>query len=275
VSASDPLIIFTDLDGSFLDHVTYSFAESLPALKAAAARSVPVVFCSSKTRPEVEVIRQQTGIEDPFVVENGGAIYVPRGYFPFTIEESIRRDAFDVVQLGTPYSVLVDVLRRIRDEIGGTLVGFSDMTREEIAADCGLPLAEAGRAKDREYDEPFTCADVDPEELVRKIEWAGLHCSVGGRYYHIHGENDKGRAVRILNGLFAKACGTIFTVGLGDSMNDLPMLESVDLPVLLQKPGGRYDRTVVRRLPGVRLAGGIGPSGWRVAVQQILAETSS
>jgi mannosyl-3-phosphoglycerate phosphatase len=46
-------IIYTDLDGTFLDHRTYSCAESLPALRAATAQGTPIVFCSSKTRAEV------------------------------------------------------------------------------------------------------------------------------------------------------------------------------------------------------------------------------
>ena len=71
----------------------------------------------------------------------------------------------------------------------------------------------------------------------------------GGRFYHLMGANDKGNrepATR-LNGigrLEQQKGRTLVTVGLGDSLNDLPMLESVDYPILIQKPNGSYDQDV-------------------------------
>ena len=272
---ADKMIIYTDLDGTFLDHETYSYAESLPALQAAAAKAIPIVFCSSKTRAEIEVIRQSTSVRDPFIVENGGAVYVPAGYFPFHIEGSIRRGDFDVIELGTPYSQLVATLDSLGSDFLCNIVGFNDMTVEEVACNCGLTLAEAQRAKDREYDEAFEIIDADPhvvKVVLQRIEEAGLHYTIGGRYYHLLGDNDKGRAIKILNGLFKKAHGTIFTIGLGDSLNDLPMLEAVDDPVLVKKVDGHHDQAIIQRLPRVRLVNRVGPQGWRTAVMMILAE---
>lgn len=277
MTAQAKMIIYTDLDGTFLDPRTYSCAESLPALRAAQARGIPVVFCSSKTRAEMEVIRQYALVRDPFIVENGGAIYVPWDYFPFSLDGSVYRAGFQVIELGTPYLRLVETLRRLREEVPCRLIGFNDMTADEVAADCGLTQAEARRAKQREYDEAFKIFGPNPSVIQRlrhKIEAAGLRLTVGGRYYHLLGENDKGRAVNLLNDLFRKAHRAIFTVGLGDSLNDLPMLQVVDLPVLVQKPEGHYDSTVVERLPRVRRAKGVGPRGWRTAVMDILAETA-
>jgi mannosyl-3-phosphoglycerate phosphatase len=61
-------------------------------------------------------------------------------------------------------------------------------------------------------------------------------------------------------------------VGLGDSLNDLPMLQVVDFPILVQKPDAQYDEDVRRRLPGVHLAEGVGPKGWSLAVKKILED---
>jgi predicted mannosyl-3-phosphoglycerate phosphatase (HAD superfamily) len=82
-------IIYTNLDGTFLNEKNYSFLESLPALRAAQARDIPVIFCSSKTRAEIEHLRRAAEVNDPFIVENGGADYVPEGYFPFTIDDRL------------------------------------------------------------------------------------------------------------------------------------------------------------------------------------------
>jgi mannosyl-3-phosphoglycerate phosphatase len=149
------LVLFTDLDGTFLDGRTYSFDESLPASREAKHRGVPVVYVSSKTRAEIEEIRAATGVGDPFIVENGGAVYVPMGYFPFEIDRSTRRDGYDVIELGVPYQRLVAALDDIRERLDLPLVGFSDLTEEEVAALTGLPPSTAALAKRREWDEPF------------------------------------------------------------------------------------------------------------------------
>ena len=75
------LVIFTDLDGTLLD-AAYSFLPAAPALEAVRRTSVPLVICSSKTRREIESYRIRLGNHDPFIAENGGAVYVPEGYFP-------------------------------------------------------------------------------------------------------------------------------------------------------------------------------------------------
>jgi mannosyl-3-phosphoglycerate phosphatase len=275
MTPSDKMIIYTDLDGTFLDHETYSHAESLPALRTATSKAIPIVFCSSKTRAEIEVIRQETAVRDPFIVENGGAIYVPVDYFPLGIDGSIRRGEFEVIELGTAYSTLVETLDRLGEDFLCHIVGFNDLTVEEVAYNCGLTWAEARRAKNREYDEAFEIIDTDPhvvQPVLQRIEETGLRYTIGGRYYHLLGDNDKGRAIKILNELFVKAYGAIFTVGLGDSLNDLPMLEVVDLPVLVKKVDGYHDRAVIERLPRIHLVNGIGPRGWSTAVMMILAE---
>jgi mannosyl-3-phosphoglycerate phosphatase len=213
-------------------------------------------------------------VRDSFIVENGGAIYAPRDYFPFDISDSVQRDGYTVIEFGTPYLKLVEALWRLRETHACRLLGFNEMTETEMAADCGLTMAEARRAKRREYDEAFKFIDTEPHKIgavLLGIEQAGLHYSKGGRYYHLHGDNDKGRAVTLLNSLFKDLDGPIFTIGLGDSPNDLPMLQVVDLPILVKKPDGRYDSVVQNRLPHVRLADGVGPQGWKKAVMEVLS----
>ena len=66
------LVIFSDLDGSLLNHSDYSYSEARPALERVIRNQVPLIFVTSKTRPEVEVLHREMQIEEPFVVENGG-----------------------------------------------------------------------------------------------------------------------------------------------------------------------------------------------------------
>ncbi len=111
-------VVFTDLDGTLLDRATYSYAAALPAVKLLLSRKIPIVFCSAKTRAEQEVYRSRLNIPDPFIVENGGAIFIPRGYFPFDFEHDLDLDEYLVIELGTSYRELRAALESLRDEQG-------------------------------------------------------------------------------------------------------------------------------------------------------------
>jgi len=270
-------ILYSDLDGTFLDHHTYSWREAAPALAAALARSVPLVFCSSKTQAEIRHIREAASVGDPFIAENGAAVFIPAGYFSSAVPGAVRRGSFEVIELGTPYAMLVEVLRRVREGLSCRVVGFSDLSEAELAADCGLSMEEARRAKQRGYDEAFKVLEAGPADLERllgRIREAGFRWTVGGRYFHLFGNNDKGQAVSRLTEIFRGEAGSVCTVGLGDSLNDLPLLEAVDYPVLVRKPNGRYDPQVLEALSSVKLARGVGPTGWNAAVLEILGATA-
>ena len=74
------IIVFTDLDGTLLDHVTYSFCEAEDALELLREKEVPLILCSSKSSDEIKVYRRKLSNNEPFISENGGAIFIPEGY---------------------------------------------------------------------------------------------------------------------------------------------------------------------------------------------------
>ena len=263
------LTIFTDLDGTLLDHDTYSFEPARPALDAVASARVPVVLCTSKTRAETERWRAALGNAHPFVVENGGAAFVPEGYFGPDARFDKQIGGYGVLEFGRPYSELRKALEAIRHETGLPLRGFGDMTADEIAERCGFTRKDAELAGRREYDEPFVgVGPADLDAVVRAAASAALQVTSGGRFHHLVGGSDKGRAVRALRGLFEAFGGPVRTVGLGDSPNDEPMLREVDIPVLVRRPGGGYSTAV--HLPGLVVSPYSGPEGWREAVLGIL-----
>jgi mannosyl-3-phosphoglycerate phosphatase len=77
-------IIFTDLDGTLLDYSTYSFEKALPALQLLKEKDIPLIICSSKTKKEIEYYRKKLDNHHSFISENGGGIFIPKGYFGFT-----------------------------------------------------------------------------------------------------------------------------------------------------------------------------------------------
>jgi mannosyl-3-phosphoglycerate phosphatase len=262
-------VVFTDLDGTLLDRITYSYDAALPAVELLLRREVPIVFCSAKTRAEQEVYRSRLDIRDPFIVENGGGIFIPQGYFPFDFEHDETLGGYAVIELGMPYRELRAVLERLRAEKRLGFKGFGDMSPEEVALGTGLDLEMARKAKQREYTETLIL-DGTPQEVewaLEAIGEAGLTWTHGGRFHEAMGGNDKGRAASMLISLFRRKLGEIRTIGLGDSLNDQPLLAVVDTPVLVQKPQGGWENM---DLPAIRRVDGIGPVGWKQAIDEII-----
>jgi mannosyl-3-phosphoglycerate phosphatase family protein len=268
------IIVFTDLDGTLLDAVTYSFGKAMPALRLLADGGIPLICCSSKTRPEIEHYRALMENHHPFVAENGGGIFIPHGYFPAaSMPAEIHLELqgyYEVMTLGTGYATLRKVLCELRD-MGFGVRGFGDMTVEEVVEVTGLGRDEAEMAKERHFDEPFLYDGPEDgiEDLVNAVEAKGLHVTQG-QFLHILGNNDKGKAVAILTDMYEKMLGEVMTVGLGDSLNDLPMLQQVDYPILVQRKDGRYHPRL--DVPRMIRADGIGPEGWNTAMLQLLEE---
>lgn len=265
------IIVFTDLDGTLLDIGTHSFEQARPALMRLKTLSAPLIICSSKTRQEIESYRSRLGIFDPFVAENGGGIFIPRGYFPEGITDSEilmeERGNYEVVVLGTAYPALRRAVEQLR-RAGFPVKGFGDMTLEEIVRITGLTVEEAAMAKERDFDEPFILeTETDVGALEARIRLLGFRLTRGA-LYHIHGKSDKGASVAILSDLFRRTYGSIITIGLGDNLNDASMLAEVDYPVLVQKPDGSCDPDVF--MPNLLRADGVGPSGWNTAVLGLL-----
>lgn len=260
------LVVCSDLDGTLLDSDTYSFDSACPALVALRARAIPLILVSSKTRAEIEPLRARLGQQHPFSTENGGAVFIPKEYFPVPPVYAAVRGPYLVVEFGVSYDRLRVALKELEQRAGCELRGFGDMSVEEIAERTSLPLSDAMLAKQREYDEPFVV--VGPASLTGKLqqdaEARGFQCIRGGRFLHLMGRTDKGRACRYLFECYRQAHRDLFTVGLGDSLNDLPLLAAVDQPILLPQADGNYEPSI--RFPNLIRAAGKGPIGWNQAV---------
>lgn len=240
----------------------------MPALRAVERQKLPLIFCTSKTRAEVEYWRGVIGKRDPFIVENGGAVYIPRGYFAGPMTGTIERDGYDVIEFGTRYAELVETLRAAAAASVCRTRGFHEMDAVEIAARSRLPVRQAMLAKLREYDEPFTVLEGRVSRLLGMIGNSGKRCTRGGLFYHITGQNDKAAAVRRLSALYRERHPNLITMGLGDARNDAEFLNSVDIPVVVRSP---FAGVLKRLVPRGRVTKRPGPQGWNEGVLEALA----
>jgi mannosyl-3-phosphoglycerate phosphatase family protein len=267
------LIIFTDLDGTLLDALTYSFKPAAEALALIDKYRIPLIICSSKTRTEIEYYRLLLKNNHPFVSENGGGIFIPREYTKLEnhIDKTTGKfDNYHMIRLGTSYRELRQGIKSLRAK-GFDIKGFGDMTVYEISHVTGLSAEEASMARQREFDEPFLFGGADERlnALFESIHELGFSFTQGN-FFHLLGNNDKGKAVSILIELYAKQFKDLCTVAIGDSPNDLPMLRNVDMPVVVRKQTGAYDSSLV--FPKLICADGTGPEGWNKAIIQVIKQ---
>jgi mannosyl-3-phosphoglycerate phosphatase len=251
-------VVFTDLDATLLDEATYSFEPAREALAALAARRIPLVLCSSKTRAEMERWALALGTSWPLVAENGGSLLWAQG------------GVYRTQPRGTPRSRLVAALADIAGETGSALRGFASLSADEVEAITGLGPAAAREAMAREHDEPFLVDAGDMAAVAAAAERRGLRVTRGGRFHHLTGPADKGQAVREIMATYRAGGHPVQSVALGDAANDLSMLQGVDRPILVPRPDGAPDAELARSLPQAELAPAPGPEGWNAAVMTVL-----
>ena len=152
-SSALQLVIFTDLDGSLLNHEDYSFAAARPSIERIKRAGIPLIITTSKTRLEVERLQEEMGVGEPFIVENGGGIFFPHGYRNLMINKGEWEEDYTLICIGARYSMIRLFLEKIGPRLD--IKGFGDLTVEEISGLTGLSLDRADMAKAREFTEPF------------------------------------------------------------------------------------------------------------------------
>lgn len=262
-------VVFSDIDGTLINFTTYGYEVTAVSVRRLLATGIPLVLCSSKTRSEQAALRQALRIPDPFIVENGSAIVVPRGYFTTPFEFQRQVDDELVIELGVPAAAIRTALTQIRAALGMSFLGYADMTVAQVSAATGLDAAAAARACDREYSETIV-SPLTPPALARLQEALaerGLTIVSGGKFHTVMGaQSNKGTAVTHLTDLFRRELGPVTTIGLGDSANDRPLLAAVERPFLVQKPGGTWQPMDL----DVQRVQGVGPRGWRNVIDNLL-----
>ena len=245
------VMVFTDLDGSLLDHETYAFDAALPALEALAQADIPVSVVSSKTRAEIIPLVSQLNLTGPIIAENGAVIAFRDGTLDTAGHINDIRQALDALP----------------EKHRNAIKGFGDMSVAEISQLTGLDEAASARAAQREASEPFMWSGGDAPDknlLVNK----GFQIIRGGRFYHIIPHRDKADAIKRVMAEMGKPDAEIWA--LGDGPNDLSMLLTANKGALIHNP----NLQVTAQLPethALYLTKQAGPAGWAEAIFTFLA----
>jgi len=215
------LWVVSDVDGTLMDH-SYDLTPAKETIKTLQKLSIPVILCTSKTAAEVKVIRNELNLTDPYIVENGAAIY----------GESLK-EANGQIILGKKYELLEEILNLISKEIDYKLTPLNNLTDQEATQLTGLEGPSLNLMRDRHWSMPFL---NPPSFLEEKINICSKKFKVdifkGNRMSHLLSTNsNKGKAINTLKKY--SNIKDIQIIGLGDSPNDLPLLLNSDFKIVI------------------------------------------
>ncbi len=256
-------LFFTDVDGTLIDHNNYCYDESLRGIDLLKKLSIPLIPVSSKTYDEMSQLMINLNLIYPFVFENGSGIAYP----------SENGDSFNLELTGPGVEKLLSFLPELESISGKKLRGITSMPDIEISDLTGLDIHSSALAKKRMTTLPFIAetdnmlSDSEISTLNETLKQYDFQVTKGGRFNHlIPADSGKGAAVKkIIEFYKGKFKDEILTAAAGDSLNDIPMLESVDYSYVIRRPDGSYMNFMTGKIMN-----SAGPAGFSEAVNDFL-----
>ena len=272
-------LLFTDLDGSLLDHDSYSHLAASEALAQLKSLSIPVIPTTSKTLAEVLPIRAALNNNDPFIVENGAAIYIPVGYFKqqpsdttLCIKAGIEFWEYSQAPTRAHWQQL---LGTVSEQFSGQYIDFQHLGTSGVAEVTGLTLEQAALANQRGFSEPihWLGSDIEKQQFIQQLEKMGAHIVEGGRFLHLIDRHAcKGAAMQRLKQSFIASNDNdndnYISIAAGDSHNDISMLEAADIAAVIRSPA--HPAPLLSRKTKTYFSESTGPKGWNETIHKIL-----
>ena len=260
------ILIFTDLDGSLLDHNNFEFKEIRDFILKCIKNGIKIIPNTSKTRIEIQVFINQLGQNLPFIVENGAAIHNLD-----LIHPKVKLNDNQLVFSRPLSEIVYQFKKNIPTDFQKRCVFLKDMTLIEQMKILGLNKKYLPLALNRDYSMPlvFDGSKEIVDEFTRHLKKIGMKLHEGGRVYNISDDCSKGKAMKTLIEMLKSElkCKT-HTIVVGDSPNDISMLNACDQPCVIPLPNKKNlsylkDQKIIR-------ATQTAPKGWEEVVRASL-----
>jgi len=260
------MLVFSDLDGTLLDHETYRWDAAQQALDTLHNLGICIVLASSKTAAELVPLREAMGLSHcEAIVENGAGILEP------VSEENHCEDTAQITS--GRYQALLDRLEAIPQSLRRHFTGFSNWSVGEVRGHTGLDEKAAQAAKQRQFSEPgiWSGTENDRKAFIDALQTSGIVAIQGGRFLTLSFGGNKADRLKEIAGRYVAKGKAPYTIALGDAPNDVAMLEAADMGIIIPNPGGAG----IAPLPGeadghIIRAVQNGPAGWSAAMLQVI-----
>lgn len=270
-------LIFSDLDGTLLDHHTYRHDEANGTLAALESQHIPLILASSKTQSELVFYREVLRNRHPFIAENGAAVFIPVGYFAQQPADTRTENGFWIKEFVAARSHWQQLIQQLPPDFQHDFTTFGEAGIDGIIRMTGLDVHAAARAAHRSYGEPvyWHGSPGRRREFIKSLRHNGAKVLEGGRFLHVSGDCDKGQALQWLTEIYQQNSDdqTIETIALGDSNNDVAMLETADQAIVIRSPVHPPPR--LRHQTKSITSTYFGPRGWAEALGEYLDITPS
>jgi mannosyl-3-phosphoglycerate phosphatase len=264
----DRIVLFSDPD-TLRNGCGSSSAAMRSAIATFEEHNVAVVLWGNETRSEMELIQSDLNLHHPFISENGGGLFIPHSYFLNLPDDVEAAPNYDVIHLGRPYYEVAEALHATGHKLGIDIIGFSDMSIQDVAHTCDLSLAQARLAKLREYDEPFRVLSSEPSAYSRvcqALKRLGFRCFLHESFHHASSVPDKAQSLTLLTSLYRADAGRVLTIGLAQEASEVCLLRAVDIPLVLYSDKADSTR-LGRKVPTARF---VDAGAWCQAVLQLV-----
>ena len=268
------LIFFSDIDGTIINNNNFCYGKNIKIVKELLQAGHHVIFNSSKTFYEIDYILKSENLCIPFICETGGAVYCPRGFFGNNLN---KRGDYDIIfespKISDFYMKIKSILsKEFKDE----LLFFDDMSLKIREKFSGLSAKDLERASKRDFSILFKwhVDDKKLNKLKNILHDFNLTIIKGGRFFHICSNFDKYSAMQhILKFLNHNFPDQIFkTVGIGDSSNDIEMLNQTDYKCIVHSIN---NTSLISGLSNKKfiLSTTHAPEGWEECIDNVFNQT--
>lgn len=267
------LLIFSDLDGTFLNHETYTYG-CLKSYIEEFNFEFELIFVSSKTYEEIVKIKKRLDINFPFIVENGACIFFPLDYF------GNKKTNYDLTRYKNHLSLKISKFdsSTIVKTLGGlkrkyNFKFFSDLSEEEITEYTSLKKKDAKLSKLRSFSNPILWRDSSKskKKFIDDIKIINTNLSIfeGGRFLHVLDNYDKGIALSVFLKIKKIFDSEYKVIGLGDSENDIPMLELTNFACIIKS---KANSKFILKNKNFYKSNSFAPQGWKESLEFYLKE---
>jgi predicted mannosyl-3-phosphoglycerate phosphatase (HAD superfamily) len=257
-------VIFSDLDGTFLDE-RYRPALGADALARAAARW-RVVWVSSRTADELlHLQREWNQIEDA-IGENGGVCLSRSPRVAAALGDVMPLEDAWVARLASPHDDTLARVRRAFRSVELEPQTLEDLDVAELARRSGYGLDDARRAQRRHASvllADLRAGDAAVDRALGVLRSEGCAIGVRGRWVSVVHGADKGSAALAWLDQMSRGASSRprIVAAIGDADNDESLLAVVQHPfVIRERSSGHVPQ--LASVPNAQSLHRVGTEGW-------------
>ena len=261
-------LIFSDIDGSFMNHRSYSYS-TLKKYILLLKNHCQVIFNSSKTFAEINELNKSLKILSPFIVENGACIFFPRNYNNIVFDKNFFKynDYLGYKLTNKNSQLLISETNHLKKKYKFSFL--SEITDLRLKKISNLNIQQLKRSRMRMFSNPILWEDKETkkDQFSKEINSLGYEVSYGGRFLHLCDSYNKGKAVNEFLAILKLNKNLSYkTISIGDSDNDLSMLEQTDYSCIIKSS---KKKLLLNKKKNNYYSKNFAPEGWRESLEYI------